>query len=77
MKKLAVFIAVMLAALVQQADFGDQAHAASCAQKGRSMAASMGGRFLSARASGSTCRIVILVKSGNGPPRRRTFTVRR
>ena len=65
--------AVLVMAFVQT----DAAHANSCAQKGRSMAASMGGQFLSAQAAGANCRIVILVKSGNGPPRRRTFTVRR
>ncbi|MEO1397716.1 MAG: hypothetical protein AAFU56_02470 [Pseudomonadota bacterium] len=74
MKTFVYAIAALLVMTVVQTQPAD---AASCAQKGRSMASSMGGKFLSARASGSTCKIVILVKSGNGPPRRRTFTVRR
>jgi len=73
-KKLGYALAAFVAMAVVQTDF---AEAASCAQKGRSMASSMGGKFLSAKAQGSSCRIVILVKSGNGPPRRRTFKVRR
>jgi len=61
-KKLGYALVAIMAMTVVQSDFAD---AASCAQKGRSLAASKGGKFLSAQPSGSNCRIVILVKSGN------------
>ncbi|MEM9677950.1 MAG: hypothetical protein AAF890_07820 [Pseudomonadota bacterium] len=74
MKKFGYALATLLVLVFAQTQ---SAHANSCASKGRSLAASKGGKFLSAQAAGANCRIVILVKSGNGPPRRRTFTVRR
>ncbi len=70
--RLGLFCAAMvLAALVPVG----QASAASCQAIAAKMAASQGGVVLSASAQGNKCRIKLLIKSGNGPPKRKTFVV--
>ena len=52
-----------------------QADAASCSSRASSLAASKGGTVLSVSARGNKCVIKLLIKSSNGPPKRKTFRV--
>lgn len=49
--------------------------AASCNAKASSLASSNGGSVLSVGSKGNKCVIKLLIKSGNGPPKRKTFVV--
>jgi hypothetical protein len=53
----------------------DYAHAASCSAQAAGLASSMGGSVLSVSARGNKCVIVLLIRSRNGPPKRKTFVV--
>ncbi|MEL6751926.1 MAG: hypothetical protein AAFO70_07575, partial [Pseudomonadota bacterium] len=51
------------------------AHAASCDERARTLAASEGGRVVSVQASGDDCIVKLLIPSSDGPPVRRTIKV--
>ncbi len=53
------------------------AYAGVCDAKAAQLAASQGGIVLSAVSAGNSCRIKILIKPAKGPPRRKTFVVRK
>ena len=53
----------------------DHAYAASCNARAASVASSMGGSVLSVSARGNKCVIVLLVRSNNGPPKRKRVVV--
>ena len=71
----AIQFALVFGLVVGLALSGQSALAASCNAKASSLAASMGGNVLSVSASGDKCIIKLLIKSGNGPPKRKTFVV--
>jgi len=52
-------------------------YAAGCGAKARSIAAQQGGKVLSAKAKGKTCRIKILIAQPKGPPKAKTIIVRK
>ena len=51
------------------------AEAASCSARAAQLASSKGGNILSVSASGNKCVIKLLIRSSNGPPKRKTFVV--
>ena len=53
-----------------------EAHA-SCAARAAQVASQTGGRVVSVQRSGNNCRVRVVVRSGNGPPRSRVVVVRR
>lgn len=53
----------------------DHAYAASCSARAASVASQMGGSVLSVSARGNKCVIVLLVRSSNGPPKRKRVVV--
>lgn len=55
--------------------FAPAAEAASCSARAAQLAARNNGSVLSVSASGNKCVIKLLVRSGNGPPKRKTFVV--
>ena len=52
-----------------------QAEAASCSARASTVAAQQGCRVLSVSARNNKCVIKLLVKSKNGPPKRKTIVV--
>lgn len=53
------------------------AHAGVCDTRAAQVARQMNGQVLSAVSQGNSCRIQILVSTGNGPPKRQTVVVRK
>ncbi|MEP0944896.1 MAG: hypothetical protein ABJH20_24645 [Rhizobiaceae bacterium] len=53
----------------------DHAYAASCSARASSLASSMGASVLSVTARGNKCVVVLLVRSKNGPPKRKRVVV--
>jgi len=54
---------------------GGTAHASVCSQKAARLAAEKGGSVLRVASKGKRCRIKLLIRSRNGPPKRKTFVV--
>ena len=54
---------------------GGHAYAAGCSAKAARLASSKGGSVLSVAAVGKKCKIKLLIRSSNGPPKRKTFVV--
>ena len=65
---------IVIALFVLQT-FTTVANAASCQARAAQVASSTGGQLLSVEARGNKCVVKLLVKTGNGPPRRRTVVV--
>ncbi len=64
-----IFLVLGLALLASSAT------AASCQTRAASLAASQNGSVLSVVAMGNKCKIKILIRPKNGPPKQKTFVV--